>query len=74
MMNSENPDGKRLRTREAADYLGISASNLEKKRLVGDGPAYYKCGRAVIYDTKDLDEYLAAHRRKSTSDSGSVVA
>ena len=60
---------KRLRTQEAASYLGLSASTLEKKRLTGDGPPFYKFGRAVVYDTRDLDDYLAARKRSSTSDS-----
>jgi excisionase family DNA binding protein len=64
----------RLRTREAAKYLGLSSSTLEKKRLTGDGPPFYKCGRVVLYATRDLDEYLAARKRSSTSDSGSPVA
>ncbi|BCH22074.1 helix-turn-helix transcriptional regulator [Mesorhizobium sp. L-8-3] len=58
---------QRLRTDGAAAYVGLSVSTLEKMRLTGVGPVYAKCGRAVIYDTRDLDAWLDANRRKSTS-------
>lgn len=54
-----------LRTREAADYIGLSPSTLEKKRLSGDGPRFVRLGgRAVGYDLRDLDEWLDAQRRR----------
>ncbi|MCC0008569.1 MAG: helix-turn-helix domain-containing protein [Hyphomicrobiaceae bacterium] len=59
-----------LRTAEAADYCGSSASTFEKLRLYGGGPRYVKLGRRVVYDPTDLDAWLAAHRRASTSDTG----
>lgn len=58
-----------LRTAEAADYCGSSASTFEKLRLVGGGPRYVKLGRRVVYDPADLDAWLAGHRRSSTSES-----
>ncbi|MEZ5782754.1 MAG: helix-turn-helix domain-containing protein [Rhizobiaceae bacterium] len=57
-----------LRTPEAAQYLGISTSTLNKTRVRGDGPAYHKIGRVVAYSCADLDAWLAAGRRRSTSD------
>jgi predicted DNA-binding transcriptional regulator AlpA len=59
---------QRLRTSAAADYLGYAESTLEKKRLTGDGPPFIKLGRAIVYDTRDLDAWLAARRATSTSD------
>jgi predicted DNA-binding transcriptional regulator AlpA len=59
---------RRLRTPAAADYVGYSKSTLEKKRLSGDGPTFIRLGRAVVYDTRDLDTYLDARRATSTSD------
>jgi predicted DNA-binding transcriptional regulator AlpA len=53
---------------QAADYLGLSASTLSKRRVFGGGPKYLKLGRRVVYDTRDLDDWLDAHRRASTSD------
>ena len=52
-----------LRTLAAADYVGLSASTLEKRRLSGDGPAFVRLGgRAVGYDIADLDEWLEQQR------------
>ena len=60
---------RNLRAPEAASYLGFSASTLAKMRLRGDGPPYSKAGpRIVIYDVHDLDNWLAARRRLSTSE------
>lgn len=59
-----------LRTDEAAAYCGSSASTFEKLRLFGGGPRYVKLGRRVVYDQADLDAWLDANRRASTSDTG----
>jgi predicted DNA-binding transcriptional regulator AlpA len=59
---------RRLRTRAAADYVGYSESTLEKKRVTGGGPPFIRLGRLVVYDTRDLDAWLAARRAASTSD------
>jgi hypothetical protein len=59
---------RRLRTGPAADYLGYAESTLEKKRLTGDGPPFIKLGRVIVYDTRDLDDWLVARRATSTSD------
>ncbi len=61
---------KMLRTPEAAEYCGSSASTFEKLRLKGGGPRFVKLGRRVVYDPADLDEWLASRRRTSTSDKG----
>ena len=58
---------RRVRTPGAAVYLGCSESTLEKKRLTGDGPTFIKLGKVVVYDTRDLDAWLAARRTNSTS-------
>ena len=53
-----------LRTSEAAYYIGLSPSTLEKKRLTGGGPRFIRLGgRAVGYDIHDLNEWLDAQRR-----------
>lgn len=59
---------RRLRTPAAAVYLGYSTSTLEKKRLTGDGPPFIRLGRAIVYDTRDLDNWLATRRATSTSE------
>lgn len=57
----------KLRTPEAAAYVGLGAPTLEKLRLTGGGPSYFKIGKSVVYDTADLDLWLATKRRTSTS-------
>lgn len=64
----------KLSTSEAAEYLGLSESTLSKRRVFGGGPKYLKLGRRVVYDTRDLDKWLDAHRRSSTSDAGKAAA
>ncbi len=59
----------KLRPPAAADFLGLSASTLAKMRLRGDGPIYSKAGpRVVVYDLADLESWLTARKRSSTSD------
>jgi len=55
-----------IRVREAASYVGLSKSTLDKLRHFGGGPEYFKVGRAVVYDTAQLDEWLASKRAKDT--------
>lgn len=62
--------GHIMRAPAAAAYLQLSTSTLAKWRLRGCGPPFSKLGRAVVYSTNDLDEFLASRRRFSTSDSG----
>jgi predicted DNA-binding transcriptional regulator AlpA len=63
-------DSRRMRTRDAAAYTGLSVSTLEKLRVLGGGPPFLKLGRAVVYDEADLSMWLASRRRTSTSDGG----
>ena len=63
-----------FRTPEAAAYVGLSISTLEKKRLDGSGPPFVHLGgRAVGYDLADLDAWIDRQRRTSTSDPGSFI-
>ena len=55
-----------LRTPEAAVFLGISESNMEKMRLRGDGPSFAKIGRLVVYAVSDLEKFVEARKRMST--------
>lgn len=55
-------------TDEAAKHTRSAKFTLEKWRSVGGGPPFIKMGRRVIYDRKDLDAWLAARKRRSTSD------
>ncbi len=55
-----------IRVAEAAKYVGLSKSSLDKLRMGDDGPAFFKVGRAVIYATGDLDAWLKSKQRTST--------
>ena len=61
---------RKIRRPEAAAYIGVSPRTLEQLAVTGGGPAFYKIGRAVVYDTAELDQWLAERRRMSTSDTG----
>lgn len=57
-----------LRVKQAADYVGVSKSLLDKLRCYGGGPAYAKLGATVIYSTDDLDAWVAARRVNPAND------
>jgi hypothetical protein len=68
MSETANNVRKMLHTDPAAQYCGSSASTFEKLRLTGGGPLYCKIGRRVVYAVADLDAWLLANQRRSTSD------
>ena len=57
-----------LREAEAARRLGTSVRTLQKWRCNGKGPRFVRLSRAVRYDPADLDAWLEAGKRRSTSD------
>ena len=59
-----------MTTAEAAEFLGIAQSTLEKARVVGTGCRFAKLGRTVRYRRSDLEEYLTQRIVCSTSDAG----
>lgn len=61
-----------LSTKQAAKYLGVSDRKLDRLRIEGGGPAYYKFGKSVRYRREDLDEWARPRRRASTSDDGTA--
>ena len=63
-----------LSNREAAQFLNLSPRTLEKWRVTGGGPSFKKVGRRALYSYEDLQHYLAARTRKSTSDPGPEAA
>jgi excisionase family DNA binding protein len=57
-----------LTTPQAAEYLGgIKPNTLEGQRVRGEGVRFIKIGRLVRYSVADLDAYLEAQIRTSTS-------
>ncbi len=67
-------DRQLLSTKQAADWLGIGASTLEKMRVTGGGPVFIKLGRGrksrVIYAMEDLRAWVAVQRRVNTAHEG----
>jgi hypothetical protein len=70
-----------LRRFEAAEYvwatwgIPLSPHTLAKIVVIGGGPLHRKAGRFPLYDTVDLDAWVAAKlgpKRRSTSDGGSA--
>ena len=55
-----------IRVRDAATYVGLSKSTLDKLRHFGGGPEYFKVGRAVVYDTAKLDIWLQSKTATDT--------
>ncbi len=68
MQTSHLTDNRCLRTIEAAAYIGLSKSTLEKLRVTGGGPSYSALGRVVVYRIEDLDAWVSARKRRSTSE------
>lgn len=67
-----------LRTAKAAQYCGFTKSTLEKWRCYNlGGPPFVRLGVAVYYDTKDIDDWLAAlpryHSTREADDSDNEV-
>ncbi|WP_266064529.1 helix-turn-helix transcriptional regulator [Brucella intermedia] len=57
-----------VRTVEAARLLGLSPRTLEKHRCDGTGPIYRKLGGRVVYTIADLQAWIEAAARQSTSE------
>lgn len=50
-----------------AEQLKLSPKTLAKWRVYGQGPAFYKVGRRVMYDRSEVQNWLEGQRRASTS-------
>ncbi|MGY4227600.1 putative DNA-binding transcriptional regulator AlpA [Bradyrhizobium sp. USDA 4503] len=57
-----------LTQREAAMALRLSERTLERWRVSGDGPPFAKLGRRIGYRPADLEAWIAARLRHSTSE------
>jgi len=56
-----------LSTPEAARYLRLGVSTLNKYRFQGGGPLFNKLGARVTYDVSDLDDWKAERKRWNTA-------
>ncbi len=58
-----------------ARYMGVSTRTLQRWRISGDGPAFYKFGeRRTLYRREDLDQWALSRRVHSTSETPAVAA
>lgn len=56
-----------MTVQQAATYLGLAVSTLNKWRCHGGGPVFIKMGRAVRYRQPDLESFVLEMSRTSTS-------
>ena len=71
---SVNDGAQYMNTKRAARYLGLGRRTLDRLRITGGGPPYFKFGNSVRYRREDLDAWAQTRRRLSTSDDGTAVA
>lgn len=58
-----------LRTADAAKYLGVGQSTLERKRIDGTGPRFRVLGAKIVtYSIADLDAWANQQVLSSTSE------
>jgi len=58
-------------TKSAAEYVGLAPQTMNKMRVYGGGPTFFKLGSLLVkYAQSDLDAWLESRRRRSTSDLG----
>ena len=66
--DDRRPIKRFLNTREAADYVGLSAKTLGRWRVVGGGPRYIKRSKRVMYEVFDLDAWMEEGKRRFTAE------
>ena len=49
---------RRLHRKQAAEFLGVSLSWLDKARISGLGPDFMTMGGRVLYDSRDLEAFI----------------
>src|SRR5262245_49566669 len=58
-----------LTVQEAANYLRVSKTFLDKSRVSGAGPEFIRVGkRKILYRVCDLDAWAASRRYRSTGE------
>ena len=58
---------------DAAERIGVHRSYLDRRRVTGGGPVFVRLSaRKIAYRASDLDVWLQAQRRTSTSDQGAA--
>ena len=62
-----SPRDPLMTVKETAAYLCVSKSFLDKARLTGDGPAFIRIGRKILYRKSVVDAWLQQRQFASTS-------
>lgn len=68
LASAPKPRRTPLDVKGAAAYTGYEEGYLNKLRCKGGGPVYIKKFGTVRYDPDDLDAWLDAGKRRSTSE------
>ncbi len=63
-----------LDPKAAARQLGLSVRTLERHRVAGTGPRFARLGRLVRYRQSDLDVWVQASLRTSTSEEAAATS
>jgi excisionase family DNA binding protein len=66
-VSPSSADDPLMTVKEAADYLRVSKSFLDKARLCGEGPPFIRVGRKILYRKSAVDAWLTKHQFASTS-------
>ena len=66
-MNRSEQQNFLLNEADAARRLGLAVATLRRWRWSGKPPLFVKIGAAVRYDPADLEAFISAGRRSSTS-------
>lgn len=61
------PVGTFVEERQVADILCQSVRTIQKWRVTGNGPSFYKLGRSVRYRLDEVQAWAEARRKAHTS-------
>lgn len=56
-----------INEKEAAAQCGLAVRTLQNWRTRGEGPTFYKMGRAVRYSSDEIAQWVEQQRASSTS-------
>ena len=59
---------------QTSDELNVPVATLRRWRWAGRGPKFLKLGGLVRYDPDDLQSYIDASRRRSTTEPAGAAA
>ena len=57
-----------LSVEQTTERLGIPKATMAKMRWAGSGPKFVKIGRKVYYRVSDIEAWIEAQTRSSTSE------